>query len=76
MFCKYSTLGGIPGKGIHFHVFGIAIIDVLATIIGAWIVSKIFNVPLGYTILAAFILGIVAHKLFCVKTTLNSLLHL
>jgi len=76
MFCKYSTLGGIPGKGIHFHVFGIAIIDVLSTIIGAWIVSHVFKLPLGYTIVGAFILGIIAHKLFCVNTTLNTLLHL
>jgi hypothetical protein len=76
MACKYSTIGGIPGEGIHFHVFGIAIIDVIGTIIGAWAISRWFKLPLGYTIFAMFILGIIVHKIFCVKTTLNTLLHL
>jgi len=76
MLCKYSNIAGIPGKGFHSHVFGIAIMDVLGTILGAWIISKWFSLPLGYTILGMFILGIVVHKLFCVKTTLNTLLHL
>jgi hypothetical protein len=76
MLCQYSNIAGIPGQGFHFHVFGIAIMDVLGTILGAWIISKWFSLHLGYTILGMFILGIIVHKLFCVKSTLNTLLHL
>ena len=44
MTCIYKNALGIPGKGVHFHVFGIAIMDVLMTIIGAGILSYIFNI--------------------------------
>lgn len=29
MFCNYKNALGIPGQGAHFHVFGIAIMDVV-----------------------------------------------
>lgn len=70
--CKYANIAGEPGKGIHATRFlGVAIYDVIGTIVGAIIISLIFRWHIFYTILAAFLLGIIAHYIFCVKTALN-----
>ncbi len=72
MLCKYTDILGIPGKDIHFHVFGIAIVDVVMTFIGAFIISRTAGTSLFYTTLGLFLLGILLHRLFCVKTTLDN----
>lgn len=74
--CKYQNSLGIPGKGVHFHVFGIAIMDVLFTFLGAWFIQKSLKkskIDIHYwkVLLALFILGIILHKLFCVETTIH-----
>jgi hypothetical protein len=74
MLCQYKDALGIPGKGVHFHVFGIAVMDVLMTILGAWGISRWTGWNFIYVLLSLFILGIILHRLFCVKTTLDKLL--
>ena len=70
--CKYKNIFGEPGKGIHsYRIFNIAIFDVLATIIGAFIISRVFKQPFGYTLLFLFLLGIFLHHIFCVRTTID-----
>ena len=73
--CKYRNILGKPKQGIHsYRIFNIAIADVIMTIIGSYILSYIFKWPFWWTLLILFILGILLHKLFCVKTTINQLL--
>ena len=73
--CKYKNALGIPGKGIHsYRLFGVAIADVIMTIIGAYILAYIFKWSFIYTLITLFILGIVLHRLFCVRTTIDKLL--
>ena len=73
--CKYKNILGKPGKGIHsYRLFGVAIMDVIMTLIGAFIISYFFKYSFFYTSLFLFILGIVLHKLFCVRTTVDKLL--
>jgi uncharacterized membrane protein len=73
--CKYKDALGVPGKGIHsYRIFNIAIADVVMTIIGAYILSLIFKTPFFYTLLALFVLGIILHKIFCVRTTIDKFL--
>jgi uncharacterized membrane protein len=73
--CKYKNLLGIPNKGIHSYRFmGIAIADVIMTIIGAIIISFLFKVSFVFTCISLFILGIILHRLFCVRTTIDKLL--
>lgn len=74
MFCNYKNALGIPGQGIHFHVFGIAIMDVIMTIVGGAFLAYLFKLNYLWTILIFFLLGIVLHRLFCVKTTIDKLL--
>ena len=73
--CKYKDSLGVPGKGIHsYRVFNISVVDVVMTIIGAYILSLIFKTPFIYTLIALFVLGIILHRIFCVRTTLDKFL--
>jgi Na+/melibiose symporter-like transporter len=74
--CKYKNALGVPGKGIHsYRLFGVAIADVIMTIIGALLISFFFKTKFVYTlVVVVFVLGIVLHRLFCVRTTLDKIL--
>lgn len=73
--CKYKNIFGIPGQGPHsYRIFNIAIVDVILTIILAYIISYIFKISFVKTSITLFILGILLHRLFCVRTTIDKLL--
>lgn len=74
MLCNYKDSLGIPGKGVHTHLFGIAIVDVIMTIIGAYLLSKILPFKFITILIFLFLLGIFLHRIFCVKTTVDKLL--
>ena len=72
--CKYKNALGVPGQGAHFHIFGIAIADVVITILGGSLLAYLFKWSYFWTILILFILGIVLHRIFCVRTTIDKAL--
>jgi len=73
--CKYKDSLGEPGKGVHsYRLFGVAIMDVIMTLLGALLISYFSGYPFLYVAVALFILGIVLHRLFCVRTTVDKLL--
>ncbi len=73
--CKYKNYLGEPNKGIHSYRFmGLAIVDVIMTFIGAYMISFFFNISFIKTLIVLFILGIILHRLFCVRTTIDKLL--
>jgi hypothetical protein len=81
--CKFKDSLGVPNKGIHFHVFGIAIMDVIFTIILAMLITTFYkpiksNRLLSFLLILVmlFIIGIFLHWLFCVPTTVNKELNL
>ena len=74
MTCKYKNLFGEPNKGLHFHVLGIAIIDLLLTIIAAYGISVWRDWNFLLVFLYFMIIAIVLHRIFCVNTTINKLL--
>jgi hypothetical protein len=75
MLCKYQNILGKPKEGIHkYRIFNIAIVDVLLTIILALIISYIFNINFLITLFILFLLGILMHRIFCVKTTIDKIL--
>ena len=42
--CQYKNMFGEPGKGVHsYRLFKLAIVDVVMTIIGAYLISKYFK---------------------------------
>jgi hypothetical protein len=73
--CKYKNSLGIPGQGIHsYRFFGVAIADVLMTIIAAILISYFYKISFLLTSIFLFGLGIILHRLFCVRTTVDKLL--
>ena len=73
--CKYKNALGEVNKGIHSYKFmGISMVDVILTIIAAFLISYFFKISFFYTSISLFVLGIVLHRLFCVRTTIDKLL--
>ena len=73
--CKYKDMFGKPNTGSHsYRLFNLAITDVSMTIIGALLLAYFFKWNPVYTVAGAFLLGIVVHRLFCVRTTIDKLL--
>ena len=75
-WCKFKSIFGKPGKGVHNHILGIAYIDVLLTILLSIVISIIFPkiCTWYYCLLVLFILSIIFHRMFCVRTTVDKLL--
>jgi len=76
VLCKYKNLFGEVGKGIHsYRICNIAVIDVLMTILGAFILHLIVpNYNFSLILLILFLLSIILHHLLCVKTTIDKFL--
>lgn len=73
--CAYRDMFGIPGKGVHsYRVWNLAIVDVVMTVLVAYVLSYALNTHVGYTMLGLFLLGILFHRLFCVRTTIDKFL--
>jgi hypothetical protein len=73
--CKYKDALGKPGKGVHSYRFmGVAIADVIMTLIGAFIISYFSGYSFLMVAAILFILGIILHRLFCVRTTIDKIL--
>jgi hypothetical protein len=75
IFAKYKDIFGSPGTGVHsYRIFDIAVVDMAFTII--LIIVLVITTgknPLLITA-ACFGTGIVAHRLFCVRTTIDHIL--
>ena len=82
--CKYKNIFGEPKTGLHnYRIFNIAVFDVLATLLVSVIIHQIIIVEwlkmysiikLWMVIVFMFVLGILLHQLFCVRTTVDKLL--
>lgn len=73
--CKYKDFFGKPNTGSHrYRIFNIAIIDVVFTIIAAYLIFIYTKYNFYYILAALFVAGIIAHRLFCVRTTIDKLL--
>jgi hypothetical protein len=73
--CKYKDIIGKPGTGVHSYRFmGFAIVDVLVTLLGAILIARLTRVPMYYMIPGIFLIGIIAHRMFCVRSTVDRIL--
>ena len=73
--CPYKYIFGEPKKGVHSHrIFDLAIVDILGTIVIAYGISQYFNKDFKEILLVLFLLGIILHRLFCVRTTVDKFL--
>ena len=70
--CQYKDILGEPGQGQHsIRLFNISVVDVVATAGLAWAISWYFQYAFVIVLLILFIAGIVAHRIFCVRTTVD-----
>ena len=73
--CPYRHLLGVEGKGVHaYRLGGVAIVDVLFTFLASWLLYWYTKWPFLWVLLGLFLLGIVLHRLFCVRTTIDKFL--
>ena len=76
ILCQYKNLFGKVGEGIHsYRIYNIAVFDVLVTILAGFIIH-LFLHKYRFTLILAvlFLLGIILHRIFCVKTTVDKLI--
>lgn len=72
---RYSTIFGEPRTGAHaIRVFDIAIVDLVLTIILAYLVAYMMNWRFLVVVVCLLILSIVMHRLFGVRTKIDTLL--
>lgn len=73
--CRFRDIFGKPGEGAHAYRFlGYAAVDVMLTVLLAVVLSWFVGFSLSTLIVGlvfAFGIGVLAHWLFCVRTTLN-----
>lgn len=75
MLCKFKNFFGKPGEGVHsYRLANFAIIDVLLTVIFSFFIAKFFKWDFKLILIGMFLLGIISHRIFCVKTQLDKLL--
>ncbi len=73
--CPYKNMLGKPSEGVHSYRFAnLAIVDIIMTIIAAFIISAVFAISFWKVLAVSFLLGIVLHRFFCVRTTVDKLL--
>ena len=74
--CQYQNMLGTPGVDFHNHFgFGFAILDLIATIIIAYLITKNTKYKSFPKVFGGLMLiAITLHKIFCVDTTLNRML--
>lgn len=72
LLCKHRHVFGKEGEGAHaFRVFGLAAVDVAATLALALAISMASGARYWIVLAALTALAIVVHRIFCVNTALN-----
>jgi hypothetical protein len=73
--CRYKDIFGRPREGAHaYRIFDIAVVDVAATVVVAFLISRVFGFSLWKSLVVLFIVGIISHRAFCVRTAVDKLL--
>ena len=69
MSCPYAFIFGRPNEGVHSRRFmGYAVVDSVATVLAAILITYIWNVPIWKSVIGLFIVGEILHYLFGVQT--------
>jgi len=72
--CRYKDIFGRPKEGAHaYRIFDIAVVDVAATVFVAFLISHFFGFVFWKSLVALFLIGIISHRAFCVRTTVDKL---
>jgi hypothetical protein len=70
-----KNMFGAPNTGVHsLRLFNVAVVDLLATVVVAYIITVYTKYPLYYTLSGLLILALAVHKIFGVESTFNKVL--
>jgi uncharacterized membrane protein len=70
--CRYKDIFGRPREGAHaYRLFDIAVVDVAATVLVAYIIARVFGFVFWKSLVTLFLIGVILHRVFCVRTTLD-----
>jgi hypothetical protein len=73
--CQYADVFGKPRTGLHSYripIIDLAVIDLVLTVVGAWLLSKVLDKSFIVVLVVLLLLGVLFHASFCVDTQLNS----
>ena len=74
MFCQYKEIFGKPNEEVHAYripYVDLAAVDVVATFIFGVIFWYVTRYCFAYIIVVLLLIGIIAHRLFCVRTKID-----
>jgi hypothetical protein len=70
--CHYKDIFGRPKEGAHaYRIFDIAVVDVAATVVVAYVIARVFGFAFWKSLVTLFLIGIISHRAFCVRTTVD-----
>ena len=69
MSCPYKHILGVPGEGVHARrIWGLAMNDILLTIVLTILTCVLFRLPFWPTLIVWFVVGEILHYAFGVQT--------
>ena len=72
--CRYKDLFGKPREGLRrYRIFDISLYDVIPVILIGILLSWVTKINIWIVLFVLFLSGILAHRLFCVRTTMDKL---
>lgn len=64
-----------PGKGIHsLRVFDFAIVDILGTLLAAFLIARWTGAPVWKVAVVLFIIGVIVHRALGIRTRVDKML--
>ena len=70
--CRYKDIFGRPKEGAHaYRIFDIAVVDVAATVVVAYVIARVFGFAFWKSLVALFLIVILSHRALCVRTTVD-----
>jgi fatty acid desaturase len=73
--CKYKDLFGKPREGLRkYRLFDIAILDTAVVVLIGVLISYLTGYNIWVVLAVLFLLGIIVHRIFCVRTGMDKLL--
>ena len=73
-FCRYKDIFGRSREGAHaYRIFDVAVVDVTATVVVAFLIARVFGFVFWKSLVVLFLIGIILHRMFCVRTTVDRL---
>jgi hypothetical protein len=69
--CKYKNIIGEPNTGLRkkYRIFDVAVVDTVVTLLAVYLISYFSGYSFLYTLVITFIVMVISHRLFCVRST-------